>query len=331
MLGLIAVITEWDVLGLLKKRGFRKNVLAAVCPDPDGIAVALIRREQGVPPCLEYCDHIAVAADRQIGDALSHLVKHKRLDTIACSSVIALDDYSLLLVEAPDVPPAELRAAMRWRVKDLIDFHIDDAVIDVFEIPGQRTAGGSSMMYAVVARSSAVKQRIDQLVDSGLSLEVIDIPEFSIRNIAAMLPEDVGGAAFVFLAPEHGLITLTRQSTLYLSRRLESGSRMLAQAGTQTINTEIEGWLDAIVIEIQRSLDYYDSHFSQPPVAGVVLAPLGVAIQGITDYLGAQLGLPVRELDLNTVIDTTEPIDHAVQAHCFSAIGAALRSEERAL
>ena len=56
-------------------------------------------------------------------------------------SVLDPDSYRLLLVEAPDVPADELRAAVRWRVKDLIDFHVDDAVIDVFEMP-QHARGG---------------------------------------------------------------------------------------------------------------------------------------------------------------------------------------------
>ncbi len=46
----------------------------------------------------------------------------------------------------------ELRAAVRWRIKDLIDFHIDDAVIDVFEMPAHARGGPNRMMYAVKAR-----------------------------------------------------------------------------------------------------------------------------------------------------------------------------------
>ena len=54
------------------------------------------------------------------------------------------------------MPPAELRAAMRWRLKDSIDFRVEDAVIDVFDVPDQNRGGHGRMMYAVAARRSAV-------------------------------------------------------------------------------------------------------------------------------------------------------------------------------
>ena len=57
------------------------------------------------------------------------------------STVLRTDDYQLALVEAPDVPPAELRAAMRWRLKESIDFRVEDAVIDVFDVPRKPAAG----------------------------------------------------------------------------------------------------------------------------------------------------------------------------------------------
>ena len=71
--------------------------------------------------------------------------------------------YHFSLVEAPDVPADELRAAVRWRIKDLIDFHIDDAVIDVFEMPPHARGGPHRMMYAVTAKAELVKQQIEQL------------------------------------------------------------------------------------------------------------------------------------------------------------------------
>jgi MSHA biogenesis protein MshI len=308
----------------------RQDALAAVCPGQGGIAVAVVRREPGVPPCLEHCEFQAPAPGQEESTLLASMVRQHALDQLPCSSVIDLNAYSVLLAEAPDVPAAELRAAMRWRIKELIDFPIDDAVIDVFEAPAQRAGGAQRPIYVVVARAAVVRRRIEQLLEAGLRLTVVDIPEFAIRNVAALLPEDVGGVAFVMLGRQRGLIVLTRQSTLYLSRRMEAGAGNLLDRAAETLPAQAEGWLDAIVIEIQRSLDYYESHFSQPPVSGAILAPLGVRIGGLTDYLSSQLGLPVRELDMNEVIDTMTPLAPATQAHCFAAIGAALRVEEEA-
>jgi len=84
-------------------------------------------------------------------------------------------------------------------------------------------------------------------------------------------------------------------------------------------------------VEVQRSLDYYESHFAQPQVSSIVIAPLPGEVPGIETYIAEQLEIPTRILDVNALIDTTEPVDPRVQSDCLLAIGAALRQESRML
>lgn len=313
------------------KKSIRKDARVAVCLNDNAISVVRVRRDRDVPPLLECCEAQEVDNVSLQGAELSRLTHIYNLDEYECISSLEMGDYNLLLVEAPDVPPEELRAAIRWRIKDLIDFHIDDAVVDVFEVPNQKTAGRNRMMYAVVARTDIVKHRIEQLDKAGLNLNVIDIPELALRNIAALLPEDVGGVALVYIGEEAGLITITRQSTLYFSRRIEIGLRELPDDLLASDKELIHSWLDNIIVEIQRSLDYYESHFSQPQVSAIVIAPLSKEVPGILDYLSSQLDVPVRGLNVNELIDVTEPISPNIQSHCMLAIGAALRQESVSL
>ena len=256
---------------------------------------------------------------------------------------------SLLLVEAPEVDPTELKAAIRWRIKDLIDFHIDDAVIDVFDIEGQRQRGRANMLYVVVSRFSVLRDHIDLLENAHIDLGVIDIPELAQRNVAALLKEDQMGVALMHFSTSGGLLTVTRQNNLFLARSLEFGSDQLEAessavvgdigdeeettpaAGATEMSPGLKRLLDSIVLEVQRSLDYYESHFGLPPVSGLVIAPTEYPIPGMLGYLSSSLGLPVRLLDLNTVLECEQTLGDALQARCFEAIGAALRVEERAL
>ena len=315
------------MLDFLKKK-IKKGARVAVCTDESAISVARVRREKDLPPSLEICD-VQEIHNISIRDAeIARLTKVYNLDEYTCLSSLELGDYSLLLVEAPDVQPEELRAAIRWRVKDLIDFHIDDAVVDVFEAPSHKAAGKNKMMYAVVARSSNVKELIDRLNGAGLHLDIIDIPELALRNISAMLPEDVGGVALIYVGQHQGLITITRQSLLYLSRTINVGTSSLPESVLSVMDDETcQNWLDKIVIEVQRSLDYYESHFSQPQVSALVMTPIGKEIPGITEYLSEQLQLPARMLDVNELIDVTEPVSASMQSRCLLAIGTALRQE----
>jgi len=314
------------------KKKLKKDARVAVCSDESAISVARVRRENDLPPCLEVCE-IQEIQNISIRDAeIARLTIAFDLDQYTCSSSLEIGDYNLLLVEAPDVQPEELRAAIRWRVKDLIDFHIDDAVVDVFEAPSYKAAGNNKMMYAVVARSNRVKKLIEQLSGAGLHLDIIDIPELALRNIAAMLPEDVGGVALIYVGQQQGLITITRQSLLYLSRTINAGTSSLPESVLSVMDDEsCQSWLDNIVIEVQRSMDYYESHFSQPQVTSLVMTPIGKEIPGITEYLTEQLQIPARILDVNELIDVNETIPASVQSRCLLAIGTALRQEAVAL
>src|SRR6266850_1315246 len=56
----------------------------------------------------------------------------------------------------------EARAgAVEKRIKDLLDYHVDDATLDVLDIPPESgPAGRTHSMYAVAARNEVIKERV---------------------------------------------------------------------------------------------------------------------------------------------------------------------------
>lgn len=311
----------------------------------DGIACATTHYDaENETPRLHRC-HFTPFADAEPSQRLAELRESEQLDQRHCISVAPTGSFDLLLVESPEVEASELKAAIRWKIKELIDFHIDDAILDVFDIPGQQERGRTKMMYVAASRITTVQEHIDRLEGQEVNLEVIDIPELVLRNIAALLPEDQNGVATLFIGQHSGMLVITRQQTLYLSRHFELGLQYLKAAldsdegeGEFVLDDEepqmprtLQDALDRIVLDLQRSLDYYESHFAMPPVAGIVMAPLEENIPGMLGYLGGNLGVPVRTLDLNALIECDEVLPDALQAQCLFAIGAALRKEEKTL
>lgn len=332
--GRIAVKSEDSTLFALLKRKSQGRGLTGISLNAGGIAIARVQREEGRRPQLDACRYLPLEPGADTAMVLEGLVTELGLEHGRSVIVMQPDSHSLLLIEAPDVQPAELRAAVRWRIKDLIDFHIDDAVIDVFEIPEQGAAPGKArLMYAVAAKASTIHNQVETLEKTSLELDIIDIPELAIRNIAALLDEDVRGTAFLYFDKQGGVITLTRQGSLYLSRNIDIGLQQIVTAGSHEgeLHPQTQQALDRIVLEVQRSLDYYESHFSQPPINSLVLAPLEQEVPGVIPYLSANLGMAVSVLDLNTLFETNDIIDSVTQAQCLTAIGAALRLEQKVL
>lgn len=300
------------------------QAVAGVYADPRGMACAAVEKSRGRKPRLVKAEWQPLVDAPNGARALRGLTQRARLSREKTHLVLGDGEYQLLLVEAPRVEASELRAAVRWKVKDLIDFHIDDAVIDVFEIPGQQNRPqGQSMMYAVVARARQVRERIDQVEASELQLEVIDITEMALRNLASLLDEDARGVATLYLAPDYGMVTLTRQGNLYLTRRLETGTDALAAGEADA--------MDQLVLELQRSLDYYDSHFAQPPLGQLIVLPGFAGHERLVGWLDDNLGLDVAGFDVQRLLDCQVEVSEEGLGPLLIAIGGALRHEEISL
>ena len=319
----------------LFKRSQSRDALTAVTFADDGIGIAAVHADLTLGPQLLACEfHPNNGAD--VAGALRELLSATGSNHSRCTTLLKGGDYQLLLVEAPDVDPSELRAAIRWRIKDLIDFHIDDAVIDVVEIPGQ-DRGRTRMMYVVAARSNRVRERIELIEDASLDLTAIDVEELALRNLAALADRDGRGSCLLWFGADDGLILLVRDGELYLSRRVEIGTSQLFSAAQHgdpdsgEFGAPLTAALDHLTLEIQRSLDYYDSHFSLPPMGAVYVAPCAPAMPFIARYLDLNLDIRTVELDLQRLFPAATLPDPLAQARCLTAIGAALRVEETVL
>ena len=311
------------MLSLFKRRN-QQSDLTAVALQAEGVAIAQVAHG-GARPRLQRLEFRAWDSAANDPKTLARVAHDFGLKRARCATVLAPDDYKLLLAEAPDVKADELKAAVRWRIKDLIDFHINDATLDVFELPNVGAAGGPRSMYAAVARKQTIQARVDLLETAGMNLDVIDIPELAQRNLAALTPQDANGVVLLSLYADGGLLTVTKQAQMYFSRTIDVGFNALRESARAA------DYFDRIALEVQRSLDYYDSHFRQAPLAQLLIAPVPDEIPGLVDHLNANLGIKAAMLDLSAVLDFGQPAPADVQWRCLTAVGAALRREHRAL
>lgn len=306
-----------------------KQTNSALVAGESGLSIVTLGMK-GDHPSLKVCDYTPWDTNADNRVILAKKAKKFGLTKQSCNTVIGLGDYTILSVDMPDVPPDELRAAVRWQIKDLIDYHIDDAVVDVFDMPPSGATSQQKSTYVVVSRKATVQQLIDRLHDAKINLSVADIPELVLRNISSKLIENEVGVGMIYLARNSGLLVITRQSTLYFARTLNIGYEQLNQAALEN-GVENNHQFEQLVLEIQRSLDYYDRYFQQPTVAGLVLTPTEEPIVGLDSYLNQMLGLNVRILDVAEFMDCDPPLSAEEQAQNVLALGAAMRRETASL
>ncbi len=315
-----AVLLGRSVLFSLFSKRLGAGGLAAVGLYTDGVCVARVRRDGIKKPIVDAYEFCPWAGEEE-AKVLSRLAARHQLKRVRCTTVLDLDEYKLIPTEAPDVRPDELRAALRWRLKDLIEFHVNDAAIDAFELPKDNRGGQVRSMFAVVAKNGTIQARADRLCAAGVNLDVIDIPELAQRNLAALAPEDAAGVAFLALTETGGLITITKQTELYFSRSLDIGARAL---GPHDGNDAPE----RLILEIQRSLDYFDSHFRQPPIGHLLLDPETAVVPGLVERFASSLNIKVAAFDVGSLLEWRSERPKTAR---LPVVGAALREEIVAL
>lgn len=255
---------------------------------------------------------------------LQKLASDMHLERYQCATLLRPGAYQLLLVEAPNVPKVELKSAMRWRVKDMIDYHIDDATLDVLDIPADPTGvSRAHLMYAVCARNDVIQNCIKTFQEAHIPLSVIEIPETAQRNLAALFEEEGRGLALAYFADDWGLLTINFQGELYLARRMEIGLKQLG-AGDENARQDA---LDRMALELQRTFDHFDRQFNHIPVARLLIGPMPEEL-GVADLLSKNLTLAVEPADLlgKLHFDGAGP-DKQTQWRLFHQFGAALRHE----
>ena len=285
-------------------------------------------RPDGARPVVEFAEEREW--DPQEPKSLQRVAREFQAQRFRCTTLLKPDEYQILLVEAPPVKREELKPALRWRIKDLLDYHVDDATIDVLDLPlPSGAAPRPAQLYAVAARNDAIRATIARLEAAGIALAVIDIPDTAQRNLAAHYESAERGVMALSFDGHGGLITVNFSGELYLSRRLDIPQAQLATADAE----QRAHLLERVLVEMQRSLDHCERTYSFFALGRVVIAPLpGASL--LREHLAANLYLPVEVLELAEVLRLPPEADDWTgdeQARWLKLLGAGLRVEKKAL
>ncbi len=258
---------------------------------------------------------------------LERLVRELNLGSFQFTTLLAPEEYQLLIVDAPNVPDDELKTAVRFRIKDSLNCQVDEAVVDILQIPGNPNSGNRPQsLFAVAASNDTLKKRASQFEKAKINLNVIDIPEMAQRNIGQLFETPGRGLAFLAFDSRGGLLTFTCEGELYLARRLEVTSEQLQDANENAR----QQYFERVELEIQRSLDYFDRQFHYITLERLLVsAPEGA---GLISLFAENLGLPVEAFNLSQVLDLSAvPAlrENEFACEALQAIGAALRQERR--
>lgn len=298
---------------LFKKR--QVDAVVGVEFGDSGVAFVHLSNASSAMPTLSHCEFISCDDESACVSLLAGRVKELGLQNVPCRVVLKRGSYQFLLVEAPKVPAEELNEALRWRIKDLLNFPVDQAVIDAFLLPQDSARGSALMAYVAVAENSVIQTSVDAISDAQLDLQSIDVAELCLRNLAVRAQDSARGLAIVHLVPGGGALQVIRNNQLYLSRQLD---------------LEYNGGLlddlpeEALTLELQRSLDYYERQMRQVPPKTILFCGENITADKLTESFTQNLSAAAMLLDFEDQLVLADDTQTHILPLCLLALGAAL-------
>jgi len=233
---------------------------------------------------------------------LDELCSEHSLHGASLNLVLAPEQYQVFQTERPAVEDSELAEAVRWKLGDLLEYPVEEAIIDTFDFPEDASRGRGSLINAVCARKSLLQEQVERVQEAGFRLMRIDVAELAMRNLMAPLDPDARGVALMLLREHNGLLVFCRGETLYMARRIEVGLSSLRDASSQ------EQTVQSLALELQRSMDYYESQLRQVPPRTIHIAGQPAALP-LAGMLSTNVTAEVIDLDWAAITGDEAP-DH---------------------
>jgi MSHA biogenesis protein MshI len=214
------------------------------------------------------------------------LKKYKRLSLkdASVSLVLGTDCYESVLVDRPMVDPEEIAESLKYSLNDLVSLSASDIVADYYEFPEQPT--GQDKIVAVAASKSLLRPWVDFFAENDLSLVAITVSELTLPSLIK--------------SPEHPeMVIYQTQEGHYLAQIYTSKgllfTRLLRGVAAIDAYTEEEieaGALEPLATELQRSVDYFESHLRQAPIKHIHIAiehvKPGVVVKNVSQMLAVE-------------------------------------------
>ncbi len=288
------------------------------------MVMALVQRPAQGLPAIRWTTDTGWAQPTR---ALQGLRRSRALHRHQRVALLQRYQYRCVAMDAPaDVPRADWAAAVRWQLRDTVDFPVDSAAVDVLAVPEGTSYRAQPQLIAVAAAAEQVRPLAEQAADAGTPWQAIDITETALRNLSALVEPEGRAQALLHCEAQHATLVVTYGGELLSTRQLELTLALPDDASP----AQREQAYDQAGLELQRTLDGIERAFGQVTLARLLISPMPGA-QALCDHLGPLLYVPVLPLLLDKVLDFSAVpgllADAALLNRHLCAIGAALRQD----
>lgn len=237
----------------------------------------------------------------------------------SCELILLANEYQLILMDALSVPQNEMRKALRWHLKGLCDYDLDDAVIDFFSVP-MRKNQKTKQIFVAITPMALLYEKINWLESKYLNVSRASIPDLALRKIIpflnqgmAELPSDP--IIIISFSEQNEKLYIFFEGHFYLIRELTPKNHPIAE----------EEKLKHMIYELERSIQFCAHEINLPKPQKIFFTPGRPYSVAFLEAIAEKLELTTAVIDLNQCLTTSGPILVDDCPELFFIIGAALK------
>lgn len=297
----------------LRKPFLRTRVVTGIDPATSGIKIAQILHK-GDQTTLLYLEILPPGdeGDLSLEGLASHLHRYHHGVTLPADRQVLFRPLRL-----PPMPDSDLPGAVQWEAVRHLPQGGEGMVMDYLPLRRSSEKGwGHQEVLLVAAEQRAVLEQARWLGNRGIQVDAVEANPIALHRVVRWLwPQwqeeplmiaDLGARYLEITILEGGQIRWNRVLSLGLDTGAAKGKTWLEtcpqgiapfMADPQGLPESLRSYLDRLVLELQRSQDFYRSQKRGERMARLVLTGGGALVPGLPRYLEPFLGMEIHLLD----------------------------------
>nr|MBU1328613.1 pilus assembly protein PilM [Candidatus Omnitrophota bacterium] len=234
------------------------------------------------------------------------------------------DNVAIRRASVPLMPYNEIATALKWQLKDNVQFDINKAMIK-FDILGEKEAQAGIKkldVIAIIYKEEDIEKKVDELKKLGLNIQAVFLSEFAlneyVRHLNMVSSHDK--VAIVDIGNARTNIAIIENKKLCFSRDIAMGGDDITEAMTGVVVSDkgkmelsredaekikceqgipedmkilslMRPVLERLTSQILSSLEYCESQFSCTILRKIILAGSGSKLKGFKEYVLKETGI----------------------------------------
>lgn len=295
----------------LFKRSLDKNTVVGVATYANTVNAVCLKKQYGHWKIHKY-HSVEITEKHDYTAAITLCTQQVSSDVCAVNLVIPHSLYQIVQIEKPALSDEEIIQSLPWTTKDLVDIDPENIAADFIDYPITLPMQSKKMNVFITSKLQLLPfidsfKQVKPLLRTMTSEEMTLVTLLGTSKDAHML--------IVQHASFEPRILIIRDGQLLLTRRLNGLLGMSDKDQSQEL-------VEAFGLEIQRSMDFFESQLMQPPIRSIQLQ-----CDDLTSLtLRAELAefLQVKVIDFKPTLDLAQQLE----TQYYYALGAAYQLTE---